>query len=165
MSGTPCSALTSLGEPLDGVGIGDVKGVGVRDPTAGGDLRGGLLDRGLVDVADHHFGALAGERQRGLAADAAARAGHGNQCVAEVFARTTDLRAQQSPARRLALEVVDELVHRLRDHVGACDIGDQWPALMSRRHSRGTQFLMSSYTYGRTNGSLVLTMTCTGTST
>ena len=52
-----------LGEPLDGVGVGDVDGVGVRDAAAGGDLRGGVLDAGLVDVADHHFGAFAGRRR------------------------------------------------------------------------------------------------------
>jgi len=83
-----------FGELLDGVGIGDVKGVGVRNPASGGDLRGGVLDACLVDIADHHFGALTGERQSGRAADAAAGAGHGNQCVAEVFARTADLRTQ-----------------------------------------------------------------------
>ena len=126
--GHPVLGAHLLGEPFDGVGVGDVEGVGVRDATARGDLRGGVLDAGLVDVADHHLGALAGERQRGRTADAAARAGHGNQCVAEVFAPTADLRAQQRPARGLALEVVDELVHGPRDRCG-CDIGDQWPAL------------------------------------
>ena len=76
-----------LGEPFDGLGVGDVEGVRVRDATARGDLRGGVLDTGLVDVADHQFGALAGELQRGRTTDAAARSGHGNQCVAEIFAR------------------------------------------------------------------------------
>ena len=111
-SGTPCSAQIYLGEPLDRFGVGDVEGVGVRDTSAGGDLRGGLLDPRLVDVADDHLGTLAGERQRGLAADAAARPGDGNQCVAEVFASTSDLRPQQRATRRLALEVVDQLMHR-----------------------------------------------------
>ena len=80
-----------LGELLDGVGVGDVEGVCVRHAAARDDLRGGLLDGGLVDVADHQFGTLARERQRGRATNAAARAGHGNQCVAEVFARTANL--------------------------------------------------------------------------
>ena len=88
-------------------------GVGVRDAAARGDLRGGVLDAGLVDVADDHLGALAGERQRGLAADAAARAGHRHQRVAEVFALAADLRAQQRPARRLAVQEVDELGDRV----------------------------------------------------
>ena len=90
-----------LREPFDRVGVRNVKGVGVRHAAACGDLRRGVLDTCLVDVADHHLGALAGEGERGLTTDAAARAGDGNQCVAEVFAGTTDLRAQQRPARGL----------------------------------------------------------------
>ena len=153
-----------LGELLDGVGIGDVNGVGVRDAAAGGDLRGGLLDGGLVDVADHHFGALAGERQRGLAADAAARAGHGNQCVAEIFARTADLRTQQRPARGLPSR---RSMNSATDSASTCgcDIGDQWPALMSRRHSRGTHLLVSSKRMAGSTDRLELTMSCTGTPT
>ena len=116
----------------------------MRDAAARGDLRGGLLDAGLVDVADDHLGALAGERERRFAADAAARTGHRNQRVAEVFARTADLRAQQRAARRLTLEVVDEFVRPTARAPGGCDIGAQWPALMSRRHNRGTQLWVSS---------------------
>ncbi len=44
-----------------------------------------------------------------------------------------------------------------------CDIGDQWPALMSRRHSRGTHRDRSSNPCGRTTGSFAPTTSCTGT--
>ena len=104
-----------IGEPFDRVCVGDVEGVRMCDAAACGDRRGGLLDSGLVHVADHDLGTLSGKRQRSRTADAAARSGNGNQCVAEIFAPTADLRAQQRPARGLTLEEVDELVHGPRD--------------------------------------------------
>jgi hypothetical protein len=106
-----------LGEPFDGVGVRDIEGVRMRDATARGDLGGGVFDTGLVDVADHDLGPQPGELQRRGAADAAARARDGNQCVTEVFARTPDLGAQQSPARRLPAEEVDEFTDRLSQHL------------------------------------------------
>ncbi len=99
-----------LGEPFDGVGVGHVEHIGVRSPAALGDLRGGVLDGGLVDIADDELGALAREFQRGLPADAAARTGDRHQRVAEGLALAADLRPQQRPARGLALEVVDQLL-------------------------------------------------------
>ena len=106
-----------LGESLDGIGIRDVKGVGVCDAAARSYLGGGVLDAGLVDIADHQLGALTGEGQRRLATNAAAGSGHRNQCVTEVFARTADLSAQQLTRRRLAAKGVDELLDGLREHL------------------------------------------------
>jgi hypothetical protein len=80
-------------------------------------LSGGLLDAGLVDVADHQFGTLAGERERGLAANTAPRAGERNQCVTEGFARPSELRPKQLPARRPTVEVIDEFDEGLRQDV------------------------------------------------
>ena len=166
MSGTPCVGAHLVGELLDGVGVRDVEGVGVRDAAAGGDLRGGVLDAGLVDIADHHFGALAGERQRGLATDAAARAGHGNQSVAEVFARTPDLCPQQSRGRRLSVEDSRRahrtdlaIVVRMRHRRPVARLEDRGATTAAPMRDS------SSRPYGRTNGSLVLTISCTGTST
>ena len=153
-----------LGEPFDGFGVGHIEHVGVRSPAALDDHRGGVLDGGLVDIADDELGALARECQRGLPADAAARAGDRHQRVAEGLALAADLRPQQRPARGLALEVVDQLVDAAASTCG-CDIGDQWPALMSRRHSRGTHRDRSSNPCGRTTGSFAPTTSCTGTLT
>ncbi len=83
-----------IGEPFDRVGVGDVERVRVSDAAACRDRRGGLLDSGLVHVADHHLGTLPGKGQRRRAADTAARSGDGNQCVAEVLTVAADLRAQ-----------------------------------------------------------------------
>ena len=117
MSGSAVFGTDPLGERLDRVGVGHVEHVGVRDTAARGDLGGGVLDGGLVDVAHDHLGALAREGERGLAADSAAGAGDRHQRVAEVLARPSDLRAQQRAARRLALGQVGEVMHRGRHHL------------------------------------------------
>ena len=117
MSGTPCSAQTRSANRSTASASETSSGVGVRDPAARGDLGGGVLDAGLVDVADHQFGALTGEGERGLATDTAARAGHGNQCVAEVFALDDRPVRVAAPGWRLAVQKVDEFGHRPRQHL------------------------------------------------
>ncbi len=105
-----------VGEALHRIGIGDVEHVGVGHPATRGDLGRGVLGAGLVDVADDHLGALPCELERRLAADAAARAGHGNQCVAEWFAGAAHLGAQQAARGRGPGDVVDELRERPGEH-------------------------------------------------
>ena len=106
-----------VGEPFDGFGVRHVKHVRVRDTAALDDLGGGVLDARLVDVADDQFGACAGEGQRGLPADAAARAGDRHQRVAEVVALAADLCAQQRPTGGLALEEVDKFADGGSQHL------------------------------------------------
>ena len=104
----------AVGERLHGLGVGDVEHVVVGHAATDGDQRGGLGDAGLVEVADHDFGAPFGERQRGRPADATARAGHRDQRVSEGAACPADLSAQQGTGGCAAAQVVDEL----RDRVG-----------------------------------------------
>ncbi len=112
MSGTPWVGADLFGERLDRVGVGHIENVRVRNPAAGVDPRGRVLDGGLVDIADDDLGAFGGERQRGFPADAAARPGHRHQGVGEAVAATTELRTQQRAAGLLAFGQVDEFVHR-----------------------------------------------------
>ena len=81
-----------LGEPLDGVGVGDVEGVRMSHPAPRHDRGGSFLHARFIDVADHQFGSQPGEFEGGRATDTAAGAGDGNQRVAELFARTAGLR-------------------------------------------------------------------------
>ena len=64
-----------LDDAVAEVGLGDVAVAGHRLAAQLGDLGDGLLGRRLVDVVDHHLGAVAHQAQRDLLADAASRAG------------------------------------------------------------------------------------------
>ena len=64
-----------LDDAVAEVGLGDVAGAGHRLAAQLLDLGDGLLGRRVVDVVDHHPGAVAHQAQRDLLADAAARAG------------------------------------------------------------------------------------------
>ncbi len=95
-------------EALHGVGVGHVQLVRMCHSAARRDLVGGGLGRAFVDVAHHDLGTPGGEGKRGGPTDAATRAGHRNQCVAEGFTRPTDLRPPQPPSRGRALDVIDQ---------------------------------------------------------
>ena len=64
-----------LDDAVAEVGLGDVAVAGHRLAAHLLDLGDGLLRRRLVDVVDHHLGAVAHQAQRDLPADAATRAG------------------------------------------------------------------------------------------
>ena len=64
-----------LDDAVAEVGLGDVAVAGHRLAAHLLDLGDGLLGRRLVDVVDHHLGAVAHQAQRDLLADAASRAG------------------------------------------------------------------------------------------
>ncbi|CNV20531.1 Uncharacterised protein [Mycobacterium tuberculosis] len=91
--GDPVFGADPLGECLDRLGVGHVEHIGVRDATTCGDLGGGVLDGGLVDVADNDLCTLTSKGERGLAADSAARPGNRHQRVTEVPAGPSDLGA------------------------------------------------------------------------
>ena len=108
---------TSSAKRSTASGVGHVQHIGVRDAPMRGDPIRRLLHRGLVDIADDQFGAVARERQRKSPADAAAGARHRNQHVAERFSRPTYFGAQGT-AGKLALEVLGQLGDGGCQHLG-----------------------------------------------
>ena len=86
-----------LDDAVAEVGLGDVAVAGHRLAAHLLDLGDGLLGRRVVDVVDHHLGAVAHQAQRDLLADAASRAGDDRHLAIHLtHLRLSSLRARLS---------------------------------------------------------------------